>query len=52
MAEFFYYKNEVLISKCKKIQINFTFEPGEMELNLDLFSQFYVLNCPSLLNFY
>lgn len=30
----FYYKNGVLISKSKKNQINFIFEPGETELNL------------------
>lgn len=37
MAGFFSLENEVLISKSKKIQINFVFEPGETELNLDLF---------------
>lgn len=35
MAEFFYYNSEILISKSKKIQINFIFEPGETERNLD-----------------
>ena len=36
MAEFFYYNSEILISKSKKIQIKFIFEPGETERNLDL----------------
>lgn len=57
MAEFFYYKNEVLLSKSKKVQIYFIFELGETELNLDLcffffFPQAYVLSCFSWLNFY
>ena len=41
MAEFFYYKNKVLISKSKMIQINFIFELGETELNLALFFFFF-----------
>lgn len=55
MAEFFYYKNEVMLSKSKKVQIYFIFELGETELNLDLcffFPQAYVLSCFSWLNFY
>lgn len=46
MAEFFYCKNEVLISKSKNIQISFIFESGEAKLNFDFF--FPVL-CPKLL---
>lgn len=36
MADFLYGKNEVLISRSKMIQINFIFELGETEVNLDL----------------
>ena len=51
MAEFFYYKNEVLLSKSKKVQIYFIFELGETELNLDLcfFFFFSPRLCPKLL---
>lgn len=37
MAEVFYCKNEVLISKSKNIQIRFIFESGETKLNFDFF---------------